>query len=65
MIANVGTVDRVVRIVLGLALISLVFIGPKTAWGWVGLLPLITAFIKFCPAYTIFKINTAKHEEKS
>ncbi|MDX1812715.1 MAG: DUF2892 domain-containing protein [Gammaproteobacteria bacterium] len=60
MIANVGGVDRVLRIVVGLALISLVFIGPKTPWGWIGVVLVATGFIKFCPLYPLLKINTNK-----
>lgn len=55
---NVGTVDRAVRIIVGLGLISLVFIGPQTAWGWIGLVPLVTGLISWCPLYAPFKINT-------
>lgn len=58
MTANVGGIDRILRIVVGLALLSLVFIGPQTLWGLVGLVPLGTALMGFCPAYTIFGINT-------
>jgi hypothetical protein len=58
MSANVGSLDRVLRIVLGLALLSLVFIGPQTMWGLVGLVPLGTALIGFCPAYALFGIRT-------
>lgn len=55
---NVGTVDRVLRIVVGLALISLVFIGPQTPWGWIGVVPLLTAFVGYCPAYSLLGIRT-------
>lgn len=55
---NVGSLDRALRIVAGLALLSLVFVGPKTLWGLVGLMPLATAFLKSCPAYTLLGINT-------
>lgn len=55
---NVGTVDRVARIVVGLALIALVFVGPQTAWGWIGVVPLLTALVGFCPAYRLFGIRT-------
>ncbi|RDE18742.1 DUF2892 domain-containing protein [Motiliproteus coralliicola] len=58
--ANIGTVDKILRIVAGLVLISLVFIGPQTPWGWVGLVPLLTALINFCPAYRIFGISTCR-----
>jgi hypothetical protein len=55
---NVGQTDRIIRIVAGLALLSLIFIGPQTWWGLVGLVPLATAFINFCPAYRLLGVNT-------
>jgi hypothetical protein len=55
---NVGGIDRVLRILVGLALISLVFIGPKVVWGWIGLIPLLTGIFKFCPAYKLIGVNT-------
>jgi ABC-type polysaccharide/polyol phosphate export permease len=58
MTANIGTVDRILRIVVGLVLIALVFVGPQTPWGWIGVVPLLTALIGFCPAYAIFGFNT-------
>ncbi|MGZ9117136.1 MAG: YgaP family membrane protein, partial [Methylocystis sp.] len=50
MVANIGRTDRIIRIVAGLLLLSLVFIGPQSLWGLVGLIPLTTAFVNFCPA---------------
>ncbi len=58
MTRNEGTLDRALRIILGVALLSLVFIGPQTAWGWVGLVPLITGLVGMCPLYRLFGINT-------
>jgi len=55
---NVGTVDRILRVVVGLGLLSLTVIGPQTPWGWVGLVPLVTALVGFCPAYKILGIKT-------
>lgn len=55
---NMGSVDRGARVVSGLVLISLVFIGPQTPWGWIGLIPLATALIGWCPAYTLLGIRT-------
>jgi len=55
---NEGTVDRVLRVVLGGALISLVFIGPQSSWGWVGLVPLVTGLVGNCPLYSILGINS-------
>jgi hypothetical protein len=65
MIKNVGSLDRTLRVLVGLALLSLVFIGPKTWWGLVGLLPLATASTRFCPAYLPFGINTCKTPNKT
>jgi hypothetical protein len=55
---NVGVVDRVIRIVLGLALLSLVFVGPKTMWGLIGIVLLATAWMSFCPLYAVFGWST-------
>ncbi|SCA55512.1 conserved hypothetical protein [Candidatus Terasakiella magnetica] len=55
---NVGGIDRKLRIVAGLVLIALVFVGPQTPWGWIGLVPLGTALIGWCPAYLPFGIKT-------
>ncbi len=55
---NVGTMDRTFRILLGLVLIGMVFIGPQTAWGWVGLIPLLTGLFRTCPIYSLFGINS-------
>ena len=55
---NVGTVDRVIRIAIGITLLSLVFAGPHTAWGWIGVVPLLTAFAAYCPLYRVLGIGT-------
>ncbi len=55
---NVGTVDRVFRVILGLVLLSLVFIGPQTYWGLIGIIPLATALFGYCPAYSLLGIRT-------
>ncbi|MBI3178033.1 MAG: DUF2892 domain-containing protein [Deltaproteobacteria bacterium] len=60
MVKNEGAVDRVARVVAGLALLSLVFVGPKTMWGLVGLVPLLTGALGSCPLYTLFGIGTCK-----
>ncbi|MCL1861067.1 MAG: DUF2892 domain-containing protein [Proteobacteria bacterium] len=57
---NLGTADRIVRVVIGLILIALVFVGPQTPWGWLGIIPLVTAGISFCPLYRLFGIRTCK-----
>ena len=55
---NEGMIDRVLRVLLGAVLISLVFLGPMTAWGWVGVVPLITGLFGYCPVYSILGIRT-------
>jgi hypothetical protein len=55
---NVGAADRIVRIIAGLAILSLAFVGPHTPWGYLGLIPLVTGLIGWCPAYRLFGIST-------
>ncbi len=55
---NVGKIDKISRIILGAVLISLVFVGPQTQWGWLGLILLITGLTGRCPLYKIAGINT-------
>jgi hypothetical protein len=57
---NVGSFDRIIRIFLGILLIAMVFVGPKSAWGWVGLVPLFTGLVRWCPAYLPFGISTCR-----
>jgi hypothetical protein len=62
MTTNEGTVDRIVRIIVGLALIGLALglYGPDytTAWGWIGILPLVTGIVGWCPGYSLIGIKT-------
>lgn len=55
---NVGGADRILRIIAGLVLIALVFVGPQTPWGWIGLIPLATGLLRTCPAYSLLGIST-------
>ena len=57
---NVGGVDRIVRIVAGLALISWALFANGPTWAWIGIAPLATGLLNFCPAYSLFGINTCK-----
>ena len=58
MIANVGSIDRALRVVLGLALIGATWMGVVGAWGWIGLVVLATGMFRFCPAYLPFGFNS-------
>jgi hypothetical protein len=58
MSTNEGTVDRVLRVIVGAGIVSLAFIGPQTPWAYLGVIPLITGLVGFCPAYALLGINT-------
>ncbi|HET9930588.1 MAG TPA: DUF2892 domain-containing protein [Polyangiaceae bacterium] len=60
MSSNEGTVDRALRIVIGIVLLAAVFVGPKTPFGWLGVVPLVTGIIGFCPLYRLIGIRTTK-----
>lgn len=58
MLANEGTIDRIVRVAAGLGILSLAVIGPQSPWAWVGLVPLATGLVGYCPAYSILGVRT-------
>ena len=64
MVCNIHPVERVVRSLVGLGLLALVFVGPKTLWGLVGLVPLLTGLTGFCAPYQWMGINTAGAAKK-
>jgi Protein of unknown function (DUF2892) len=55
---NQHPVERALRVLLGIGLLSLVFIGPRSPWGLVGIVPLLTGMFGSCPLYTMFGWNT-------
>ncbi len=55
---NVGTLDRVLRIIVGIVLIVLAITGTIGVWGWIGVVPLATGLFKFCPLYSLIGIST-------
>jgi len=55
---NVGGIDKVLRIVVGIALIALAALGMIGAWGWIGVVPLLTGLFGVCPAYSLLGMNT-------
>jgi hypothetical protein len=56
--SNVGNIDRVLRVVLGLALITMTLMGTIGVWGWIGIVPLITAAMGSCPLYSVLGMST-------
>jgi len=57
---NTGNIERILRIIIGLALIVLTVMGTLPAWGYIGIVPLATGLMGWCPAYAIFGISTCK-----
>ena len=55
---NEHNIERAVRVLVGIGLLSLVFVGPKTLWGLIGIMPLATGLIGSCPLYTVLGIST-------
>lgn len=62
---NEHPVERVVRVVAGLGLLSLVFVGPKTMWGLIGIVPILTGAIGSCPLYTLFGFSTCPTKDQA
>jgi hypothetical protein len=58
MTVNVGSIDRAVRIIAGIALIALAFTGTIGIWGYIGIVPLLTGLFRVCPAYSLIGVNT-------
>ena len=60
-----GPIDRVLRAIIGTVLISLVFVGPQTLWGWFGIVLLVTALSSWCPFYIFLEISTRSKDRDS
>ena len=60
--SNVGGIDRILRIVLGVVLVALAATGTVGVWGWLGLVPLATGLMGWCPPYSLLGINTCKNK---
>ena len=65
MTLNIGGTERIIRIIVGLVLVGLAATGTVGWWGWLGLVPLATGAIGWCPPYAIFGINTCSMKSKS
>lgn len=61
---NESNTDRAVRVVAGIVLLSMIFVGPKSLWGLVGLVPLLTGLAGFCPLYRLLGVNTCSVSDK-
>lgn len=63
MTVNIGNIDRLLRVIVGVALLALAFVGPQTPWGFIGIIPLGTALMGFCPAYRLLGICTRSNTQ--
>jgi hypothetical protein len=57
-VRNEGSLDRIVRVVVGAGLLAIVFVGPQTPWGWIGVVPLLTGLVGTCPLYSLLGLST-------
>lgn len=62
--ANVGSIDRILRVVVGLVLIALAATGTVGVWGWIGVVPVLTGLFRFCPVYSLIGVNTCPFQGK-
>ena len=60
MTSNVGSIDRIARVLIGVLLLALTAMGTIGAWGWIGVVPIATAAFGFCPLYTLLGFNTCQ-----
>jgi Protein of unknown function (DUF2892) len=60
MTMNTGSIDRILRVIVGVLLLALVFIGPQSPWGLIGLVPLMTGLVGYCPAYAACGLSTCR-----
>lgn len=63
--SNEGTIDRALRVVVGLALLALAFVGPRTPFGFLGIVPLATGLLGSCPLYTLFGVSTCAMKRRA
>ena len=63
--ANVGGIDRIARVVVGLVLIALAATGTVGVWGWIGVVPLLTGLIRWCPLYPLLGISSCPLKKSS
>ena len=65
MTKNIGQVERVIRVVVGLVILSLAFWGPKSPWAYLGIMPLLTGLVGWCPPYALLGISTLRRPARS
>jgi len=61
---NEHSVERAVRVLIGIGLLAIAFVGPKTPWGYLGIVPLLTGLVGSCPLYTVFGFSTCPMKDR-
>lgn len=61
---NEHSVERAVRVLIGIGLLAIAFVGPKTPWGYLGIVPLLTGLVGSCPLYTVFGFSTCPVKDR-
>jgi hypothetical protein len=62
---NIGTLERIVRVMLGAVILSLAFLGPESPWAYLGIVPLLTGIVGWCPPYALLGIGTSPRAPKA
>ncbi len=61
---NIGSIERIIRVVVGAAIVSLAFVGPQTPWAYLGIIPILTGVIGWCPPYSLLGISTCSRRDQ-
>ena len=65
MTTNIGKTERVIRVLVGIGILSLAFVGPQSPWAYFGLVPLLTGLVGWCPPYALLHIGSARRDPKA
>ncbi len=60
---NIGSIERIIRVIAGLGILPLAFVGPQSIWAFLGVIPLVTGLVGWCPPYALFGISTCKNDK--
>ncbi len=61
---NIGSIERIIRVVVGAAIVSLAFVGPQTPWAYLGIIPILTGIVGWCPPYSLLGISTCSRRDQ-
>jgi hypothetical protein len=61
---NIGNVERIIRVILGVGVVSLAFVGPRSSWAFLAIIPIVTGLIGYCPPYALLGIDTTSPAQR-